>query len=535
MNSIKVDQALSQQLFQILSKASLETLNVGDILQGRVQSLENGLLLIKLLDGISFTAKVSEGFSASHGDLITLEIGERLNNDQLTATIVDSTVQRQANENTDQPPLTDVIGKNLAAHGIKPSEKLIAGVLDILKAEPDLPLNQATFLVANKMDSNPELLKIIQRISEHEFQLHDNLQSLKDGLVKGLTFMDSALRQKALMPLMVSQELDSLSQHLNQVLSDIPADLKESILQNVRELLTKTLLDEMPKGQEKLYPSQVFDQKSIEDVLKNILEPLKSVMNPLKSDELNAEIEAKLSLFKPQDGDDLLKVINKALKDIHIKTEGQSKGDTKEVEALLEKLFDKAVINGEHGSLEDMNIKEKTKALKDIMDFSQKVLRQMDTKTQETTFSVFKEIDQAFRFFNQVTTYDSIIQIPLKINREDTTGELYVMKRKKGRKKFDAENFTLLLSLQTSNLGRVESFLNTSHKCVTISLRVEQEQLVKLVKDQHRSLYDGLLKKGYTLAEMKCRVLENDEAGILDAARKTQDLLGLQSSVDLRI
>jgi hypothetical protein len=121
------------------------------------------------------------------------------------------------------------------------------------------------------------------------------------------------------------------------------------------------------------------------------------------------------------------------------------------------------------------------------------------------------------------------------INRENTTGELYVMKRRNGRKKLDSDNFTLFLSLQTSSLGRIESFLNSSRKYVTISFRVEDEDLVKLVKDNYRVLYDSLLKKGYKLAEMKCRILEDDSTSLLDAAKKAQELLGLQASLDIKL
>ena len=53
MDTINVNPAVSQQIFQIFTKASLENLNAGDILRGRVQSMENGLLLIRLLDGSS--------------------------------------------------------------------------------------------------------------------------------------------------------------------------------------------------------------------------------------------------------------------------------------------------------------------------------------------------------------------------------------------------------------------------------------------------------------------------------------------------
>ncbi len=513
MNTINVNQAASQQLFSILYKASLENLNAGDILQGRVQSLDNGMLLIKLLDGSSFSASVPEGFTASQGELLTLEIGERQNN-QLTAKIVpantsQNTAGTMESQSIEQPSIAAQIGYKLAAYGIPPSEKLVAGVLELIKAEPGITMDQASFAVANQMDNNPEMLKVLQKISENEFQLHENLQSLKEGLANALAETNSSIKYPILKPLLVSQGLEELSQTLKQMLGRAP-ELKESILQNVRELFTKTLLDETTGNRGKL------DMRPAGDIIAR-------------------EIKADGFAMQPGEMNKLMEAVQKTLEDIHTKTDSLIKGETKEVEALLEKLFDKAVIKAEGGTLEDMDIKEKAKALKDIMDFSQKALNQMDAKTVNANLNALKELDGAFRFFSQVTAYDALIQLPIKINRENTTGELYVLKRNKGKKKVDADNFTLFLSLQTSSLGRIESFLNATRKCVTISFRVEQEDLVKLVKDNHRVLYDSLLQKGYKLAEMKCRVLENDRTGLCDAPSKTMEFLGLQASLDLKI
>jgi hypothetical protein len=201
----------------------------------------------------------------------------------------------------------------------------------------------------------------------------------------------------------------------------------------------------------------------------------------------------------------------------------------------LSRLFDKALIKVDNGVAEKFDIREKNETLKTIMDFSQKVLNNSDENARAANMPAYKEIDNAFRFFNQITTYDSVLQLPIMINKERTTGELYVMKRKKGRRKIDTENFTLFLSLSTNSLGIVESFLNASHRRITISFRVEDENLVKLVKDNYRVLYDGLMEKGYKLVEMKCRVLDKERVNPVNAAKKALDLLGTLTRVDIKI
>lgn len=518
MNSIKVDQAISQQILQILSKASLETLKAGDVLQGRVKSLENSMLLLKLLDGTYFTAKVPDGFSMPFGGLVTLEIGESVN-DQLTARIISQENLNNTVNKTTEHSLSDSIKQNLVSYGAQKVDGLVSGMLELIKAEPNIPLNQASFIVANGMSPDTDMLRIVKQISENEFQLHDNLLSLKEGLLKAFERIDDNLRNDILKPLVVSQELEVLASNLEKIVPEESLKIKHPLIQNVKELLTKTLLDNTNTTKETDAQS-LIDQKAIGSIVENLI-------NRFDGEGKNTEV-------LKNNMDTILKAVQKAVADIHIHEKELHKPESGNAREILEKLFDKAVIRCEDGAVKDSDIKEKALALKEIMEFSQKALSNLDSKAIEVNTAAFKEIDNVFRFFNQVSTYDSMIQIPLKINKEDATGELFVMKRKKGRKKLDPENFTLFMSLNTINLGRVESFLNASSKYVTINFRVEEEGLIKLIKENHRALYDGLLKKGYKLAEMKCRILE-DKTNLLNAEQKATEFLGLQASLDLKI
>ncbi|MCX7774102.1 MAG: flagellar hook-length control protein FliK [Clostridia bacterium] len=529
MNPIRLDGSMPQ-LLQILTKASLENLKAGDILQGRVQSLDNGMLLLKLMDGAFFTAKVPDGFTANTGDLVTLEIGEK-QNDQLTAKIVPNEAgaaspKQSAETNNAQAPQANAIGQKLLALGLAKSDQLMTGVLKLLETDPQMPVDQAAFLTSNSMPADPEMQRMLQKFSENEFEIHANLQTLKDGLLSALTHNDKSEATALVKSLIVNQGIEDLSKALSTLLPKEPA-AREAIVQNVRELLNKTLLSELEGSPTSLGN---LDSKAVEGIVKNALT---SLGQPIANS--TPEEASDIPTPDPQQSVKLLEMITKALEDLHTKTKAVDKGDQEVVTKALDKLFDKAAIKAQNGAAEDFDLKEKTKALKGVMDFTQKAVSNIEPKAQEAVLPAFKEIDSAFKFMNQVTTYDSIVQLPLKINQQNTTGELFVMKRKNGKKKIDANNFTLFLSLQTQSLGRIETFLNASQKYVTISFRVEQEDLIKLVKDNHRALYDNLQKKGYKLAEMKCRILELGNTNILDAAKRSKELLGLDSSVDIKI
>lgn len=523
MDSVHIEQAAGTQLFQVLYKASLENLIAGDILRGKVQSLDQGLLLIKLLDGASFTAEVPRDFPASQGDWITLEISER-QNDRLMAKIISSEHGPADGGASESVPVEAFIGQKLDSYGIRSSEKLISEVLELLKAEPGLSPEQASFITANGLESNQELFGVIQKLSEHEFQMTDNLLAVREGLINGLEKMDAAGRRELLKPLLmqltVSQKADEIFRQIRQTLPQISEKLsgrlRESIRQNVHELLNKILLEETPDG----------------DAIKNLLNNI-----------------PEQSILKPEEIKNILQIIDKAIEEMHTKADSNSSGDAgnaadvgkdtdvgKAAEAakVVNKLFERLVIKAEKGSAEEFDMGEKAKALREALSFSAKVLDRMDDTTREQVLPALKEAGNALRFFEQATVYNTFMQMPLKINGENTTGELYVMGRKNKRKKPDAGNFTIFISLRTSGLGLVESLINAADKCVTINFGVEHQTLVNLIRENHRVLYDGLLKKGYRLADLRCRVIDG-RTGLLNASEKAEEILGLHSGVDVKI
>ncbi|NLX65018.1 MAG: flagellar hook-length control protein FliK [Clostridiaceae bacterium] len=528
MDTIYINPAISQQVFQIPSKAVLENLKAGDILRGRVQSEENGMLLIILLDGSSFTASIPQGLSIEVGETVILEIGERLNN-QLTAKLIN--VEAESTGKADgESALINIIKSNLDSFGVAVTQRLISDVLDLIKQEPGISTDKASFMVANGLSKDPGMTEVLQKISEHEFSLHENLLNLKEELANALIKAGPETASNLIKPLVISQETEELSYTLKEMLSGVSPGLARSIEQNVRELLIRTLMDEFGGAEN---GTVRIDKEALDSLVK-------SALQGLENRNVHDETTISKLLLTPQNEDALLKAINKALENIHKKagnTENNNKSPElqKAIKEILDKLFDKVSIKVQNGVAEDIDIKEKNRALKGIMNFSQKILNNSDQNAKTSIMHAYKEIGDAFRFFNQVTTYDAILQLPIKINKENTTGELYVMKRKKGRKKIDIENFTLFLSLTTKNLGIVEAFLNSSQKCITISFRVEDENLVKMVKNNYRVLYDGLLEKGFRLVDMKCRVLEKERANPVNAAKKAQELLGTKTRVDLKI
>lgn len=536
MDGIKLPPQVQQNIFQVLTRVLAERLNAGDVLEGRVMSLENSMLLLKLLDGTSLTCKVPDNFNARPNDLITLEIGEPING-RPTARIISlsdgisnqdaiflsgNSSAKEGRINADSALINDIT-QQLLSFDIKPDSRNITDVLGLLKDIPDLSTREAAFISANGLNSDIEMLKVFEKISQHEYNLNENLLNLKNGLMDIISGMDNSARSEILTPQIISREINDLSALLERELAQFPDSVKDSVVSNISGTLTKILLDEMQNGR-----SITGLKTDVENLMKNILNSIRN------SDAfIDGQVGEKEAAINPKIQDNILKLINKTLEEIHTRAQKAESGDLKEIEALLDRMLDKAILKIEKGVPEDSSIKVKMKALEDVMKFSEKVLNQAGNNTN--TLPEFREINQVLRFFSQINTYNLVMHVPLKINNSSTDGELYIMKRRGRKKKVDENNFTLLISLTTQALGLIESFINSTNKCVTISFRVEKEELINLIKENYRVLYDRLLDKGYKLADMKCRLLEKPRTNIVNTETEAEKILGLKSKVDLII
>ena len=531
---MRIEGMLPQQLLQVLSKSAMvEGLNIGDVIQGKVMSIKDGMLLMKLMDGSSFTASVPEDANIPEGALLTLQIGERVG-DQLTAKIVNPDAgSKQTPETQD---LTGRIGTQLQAFGEKATRALVSKVLDLIDNNPSLGVEKAAFLVANKMEQDQGMQDIIMKLAQKEFQIDSNLTSLKDQLITALTESDKSGLEALIKPLIINQSLEqavaSLVDKLIPAQDAVPpealAGAKQSEQTNqtdqVKQLLTKNLLEVLEKTD---ILNKPIDRENIVNLVKTVLSNVKN--------ERNQENTA-LNLNIPENNlEDALSGLLKSIGGIKEKADTPQKPDPIMIKQLVEKVFEKAYIRAENGVTEPADLGEKMKALKNVLVFADEALKLLDPKSAQTGFPVVHELQNALQFFNQANTYHAFVQIPLLINNHQTTGELYIMKRKSKRGKIDPNQFTLFISLNTQNLGLVETFLNASNRCVAINFRVEDEKLSSFVKSHYKVLYEALLKKGYKLAEMKCRLHTDDPVNLLNAEQKTEDILGMNVRVDLKI
>lgn len=538
----------TQQIFQILSKAPQEPFDKGDILRGRIVSFENNVALLKLSDGSALTVKVPDGLEIDINTIITLEISDRIEgqliakilsianlseSDKTEMSVLESVLKNGLLNKIDSQILNQII-QNIISWNEEPSVKLISDAIEILEFEPGLTVEQGTFAAVNNIkpdsETTSEMLKILQKISEHEFQLSDSLEIVKSELLQEIFKADTSLKQEIIRLLVIENHAKAMVSEIENEFPSLSENISDSA---VYEKLIELFLDQVADS---INGSTVINNETAANIAEDFLSMVnKDTGTHEKTKALNMTgntMELKIAPDSEM-AVKLLVIIHKTVENIHTHEKRVLQDIENEVKLLLDEIVDRIMIDEEELS-ESISLKQKARSFADIIKLTKYIMDRLNINNESALFQTFNEIDQAFRFFWQVTSYNYCLQLPLRFKNEPVTGELYIMKRR-GRNKIDLNDFTLFFSLKTKALGMIEAFINSKNRRISINFRLEQEELNKLFKDNYMILYNGLMEKGYMLVDFKCRLLEKERTNILNAQEKAESYLNLKSRVDLKI
>jgi len=538
----------TQQIFQILSKAPQEPFDKGDILRGRIVSFENNVALLKLSDGSALTVKVPDGLEIDINTIITLEISDRIEgqliakilsianlseSDKTEMSVLESVLKNGLLNKIDSQILNQII-QNIISWNEEPSVKLISDAIEILEFEPGLTVEQGTFAAVNNIkpdsETTSEMLKILQKISEHEFQLSDSLEIVKSELLQEIFKADTSLKQEIIRLLVIENHAKAMVSEIENEFPSLSENISDSA---VYEKLIELFLDQVADS---INGSTVINNETAANIAEDFLSMVnKDTGTHEKTKALNMTgntMELKIAPDSEM-AVKLLVIIHKTVENIHTHEKRVLQDIENEVKLLLDEIVDRIMIDEEELS-ESISLKQKARSFADIIKLTKYIMDRLNINNESALFQTFNEIDQAFRFFWQVTSYNYCLQLPLRFKNEPVTGELYIMKRR-GRNKIDLNDFTLFFSLKTKALGMIEAFINSKNRRISINFRLEQEELTKLFKDNYMILYNGLMEKGYMLVDFKCRLLEKERTNILNAQEKAESYLNLKSRVDLKI
>ncbi|HEX2947417.1 MAG TPA: flagellar hook-length control protein FliK [Clostridia bacterium] len=145
-------------------------------------------------------------------------------------------------------------------------------------------------------------------------------------------------------------------------------------------------------------------------------------------------------------------------------------------------------------------------------------------------------LSDAVRLIDQLNSGGmTYYQIPLKISDNNTTAELFIMKRQRGKKKIDPNNTVMFIALETVNMGRVETLVDVKGKNVGIQLRTEKQEIGEYIREYTKDLYKGLSELGYKLTGIRFKTMD-EPANPMEQERLLKEMeKEIAGRVDFRI
>ncbi len=97
-------------------------------------------------------------------------------------------------------------------------------------------------------------------------------------------------------------------------------------------------------------------------------------------------------------------------------------------------------------------------------------------------------------------------QIPMEMNGRNKTVELYVMNRGGSGKKVNPEKASILIALDTENMGRLETLISVNSKSLRLRIGVENPELVGFVDSYTADIGHAMQEIGYKLSDVRMQV-----------------------------
>jgi len=126
------------------------------------------------------------------------------------------------------------------------------------------------------------------------------------------------------------------------------------------------------------------------------------------------------------------------------------------------------------------------------------------------------------------------MQLPVQLSEERKTADLYVFKRK-GGKRADPENVNILLAIDLENMGHWESLVNIKNKDVSIQMEVRGEAEKDHFNSSTVLLHNMLDEAGFKLVSTNIKLAEEETTPLTALSTFDRYTGGKQGIIDFRI
>lgn len=569
----------------------LSKLTVGDKINVQVIGINNNELTLRLPGGGEITATVTMNLDVNLGDFLDLNVKTKTDSQielQTTKIPVGVPGEPQREELTNillslkMPPddRNIDIAKGLISQNMPLNMENIQKVISTARTF-GLDIKSAVFFVANNLEQVTDAANVLNKLSNNELKLSENLNSLTAELSKSVSNDDLGRIIDNYNTQQLNKQGNKIANNEDTIINliknyDNSSKMTKSIANNVVEQLIdifkfsennndlkNAIKQNFANAQENINAvgsdfdtniqnaARVVSDKGIQTINNN-----SQVLTNILDTKLNPEIK---NLFNGSVSENevigLLDKIDKGLSEF-------VKNNTKLTEELVKliKSTPKTILEHDNNMLavknakNDIfsNIKEflKVPLFKDgrtNFEDAAKVLDELNTKitaideyikanpvsNNEQLAPLTGEIKNSINFMNNVNNNFVYYQVPINVNLNQTEFDLYVAKRER-KSKIDPKNTSIFISLNTNNLGLVESLISINYKSIDFNFRLQDKRIIDLFEKNRGILEELITDKGYSINKLSFSCTK-DRTNILNADNMLKSSKKGNNAVDVKI
>ena len=175
-------------------------------------------------------------------------------------------------------------------------------------------------------------------------------------------------------------------------------------------------------------------------------------------------------------------------------TQDSPGGNTEKLAALIDKLFTR-VEKSDEGAGE--RLRSAREELFARMTLIEEAASRAELPSRTEMLTQTRSLVDHVRLLNSIDQF-VYVQLPVKMGEESKTAELYIFKKKNG-KRVDPENANILLALDLENMGHWEGLINIRNKDVSIRMEVRGEAEKEFFSEKTVMLHELLAEAGFRL------------------------------------
>lgn len=554
----------TQGVKQVVS--SLQQMSVGNVFEGNVNSMENGVVVLGLPDGKTIQARLDSGVSVNVGQSMFFQV--KSNNGTQIA------LRPFSNGFAGNPTLLAA----LDAASLQANPKMLTMVNAMM--EQSMPIDKQSLLAMARlvagndtMDVNTivQMAKLGIPITEEMAAQFENYKSDQYAVLDQLESVMKGLSQQMSKGKLGTDAMLELNRQIAQILTgdktgevsgENPSDKTQGNV-NPENILTQKS-GENPEGAVKL----TAEQGKAEEILHMVSGEKNAVENgadhkalePAKAEEqgkivINEETinqeQAKSTAKSPEGGTllsdlfsgkqlnhlasrllnipefsqnpavfedgklnpnltskELLSLLSEALsgKDAASKAALGELLSSREYRVLLRNVMEEQWLLKPQDLKGDNKVNELYQRLNRQMEQMEQVLKDFGQNARNLSDTA-SSIRNNIQFMNQLNQTYAYVQIPLKLSGQNAHSDLYVYRGKKKRGEED-EDLTAFLHLDLEHLGSTDVSIRMHQKKVTTNFYLSDDTSYNLIMEHLDELEERLAKKGY---QVKIQVNTQEE------------------------